>query len=78
MTRPGRCLWCDTPLDPTPGKRDDRRYCGPAHAAAYKRAKKAETLADLVERLGPFVMDDGLWIYKELVDHLAGRVQERV
>lgn len=74
----GRCLFCEAPLEPTPGNRAERLYCSDAHRAAYKRAQRACTLAELVEKLGPHVDIGGIGIYNELVDHLAGRVNEGV
>ena len=79
MTRPGRCLWCDTPLVPrTNDKGQERLYCDASHRQKFKRAQRAFVIADVVERLGPHVNDSGIEIYKELVDHLAGRVSEGV
>jgi hypothetical protein len=73
-----RCLWCETPLEPTPGRRAERLFCSDAHRARYKRTQRAVVIADVVERLGPHIADSGIDIYKELVDHLAGRVNEEV
>jgi hypothetical protein len=55
----------------------EKLYCNDAHRARYKRAQKAANLADIVTELGPFVTDDGIFIYKRLVDSLAGRLNDR-
>ena len=69
------CKWCGKPLeDPRPGV--TKLFCSDAHRARYKRAERSATIADVVERLGPHVTDEGIFIYKELVDHLAGKVNE--
>lgn len=69
-----RCLWCDEELE---GKKDGALFCDDAHRAKYKRAAKAAKLADIVERLEPFVSEDGEPVYRELVGHLAGAVNAR-
>jgi hypothetical protein len=54
----------------------DKKFGDQACAQKWRRANRAATLGELVERLGPFVCDDGLEVYRELVGHLAGRVNE--
>lgn len=75
---PPRCLWCDVRLAPTPGRRSERRFCSDAHRAKYKRTQRDETTAEIVQRLEPYVNEAGVFIFQELIDHLAVKVNAEV
>ena len=68
-----KCRWCQREFVPPPSA-PGKLYCDAACRAKWKRAEKSATIADLVEKLGPFVTDAGLGVYAELVGHLQGRV----
>lgn len=68
------CRWCGrsfSEADQAKGK----LFCDPGHRQKYKRAHRAADLADHVESLRPYVMDDGLPIFQGLVDRLAGTIR---
>jgi hypothetical protein len=71
----GRCLWCDKKLE-SEGQGTPRLFCDGAHRARFKRKEKAATWADLVESLEPHVKVSGRGIYREMVDRLAGSLNE--
>lgn len=73
-----RCRWCDKELAPSPGRRSQPRFCSDAHRQRYRRANNAAATADIVQRLEPYVAEAGVFIFRELVDHLAGKVNESV
>lgn len=77
VSRTGRCLWCEKPLE-SPGQGTPRLFCDDAHRARYKRAERAATWAELVESLAPHVKAGGRKIYAEMVDRLAGSLNESV
>jgi hypothetical protein len=57
-------------------RRPTKRFCSDAHRAAYRRVTRGMHLAQLVEKLGPFVDTAGEDIYNELVTETAWRVNE--
>lgn len=71
-----RCWWCEAQLEPSPGRRANPRFCNDAHRQRYRRAQNDATTADIVQRLEPYVAEAGVFIFRELVDHLAGKVNE--
>ncbi len=73
VTKPGLCQWCSKRL-PSAGQGTRRLFCDDTCRQRYKRAERAATLGELVEALGPHVDTGGIEIYKELVDHLAGKI----
>lgn len=78
----GRCGWCNKAIPPTKSRKRERvyqrKFCSDAHAAKFRRAQKAEGTADIVQRLEPYVSEEGRFVFRELVDHLSTRVNESV
>ena len=71
------CRWCGRPFTDAEIKRA-KVWCSNAHRERFKRAERAATIADLIEQLGPHVDEAGIFVYKELVDHLTARLQSGV
>lgn len=69
------CLWCGTKFSAAE-RAKGKLYCDASCKFRYKRAQRAAAQGDLLEALGPFVMDDGIEIYRQLVNQLAGTIRK--